>query len=259
MVFEIITFRLKCIFTTIKNHRGWEKVIADFINDLDGYDDKKGRWGITMKKLNARIRSLQKESLEKNTGPDEWAMTSMRFSLKGGRSLSTFEGREWIPKGLEKHPADDMDGLGSMWVHRNVANSVRCANEGFVFDSLGRWLFGLKDCNVVVFTWPTVTMLEIGTTSMDVLALWENLSDAEFDEHFKTVKHCCLTESGTVWIPYGWSCMTAGLPRTTVAGSQYAVNSLYLTCVHLNRKLYHAVARSTRELIERHLFMILMV
>jgi hypothetical protein len=34
MVFEIITFRLKCTFTTIKNHRGWEAVIADFINDL---------------------------------------------------------------------------------------------------------------------------------------------------------------------------------------------------------------------------------
>ena len=231
------------------------------IDDLGGLVDKKSRLNLSMKMLESLVKLVQKEALTEQYGAEAWSTCSMRFSLAQGRSLDNFEAREWVPEALrsEGSMSDDLDGLGSLWLHRNIANSICVGTGGLVYDALGRFFVGIKDRNVIVLTWPSASMLELGQTSHETLEFWENLTDAEFAEFFKIVKHCSLLEGGAVRIPYGWSCMTASLPVKSESGTLNNSVSWYLTMVHLNKKLFQQVDATSRTLISRHLCLIVMV
>lgn len=234
--------------------------LKSLIDDLGGLTDKKSRLNLSMKKLDGLIKGLQKKALTDGLSSESWSTCSMRFSLAGGRSLSYFESREWVPEALrsEGFIGDDLDGLGSLWLHRNIANSVRVGTHEFVYDALGRFFVGLEDCNVIVFAWPSATMLELGQSSYETVEFWENLPEVEFVELFKNVKHCSLLEGGAVWVPYGWSCMAASLPVQSESGTLNNTVSWYLTMVHFNKKLFQQVDATARTLISRHLCMIVM-
>jgi len=228
-----------------------------FIDDLGGFEDRDSRLNLAMKKFRWTTRDLQKQAATVGYNKEDWSVFQLRFSLGGGRSLPKYEAREWVPEALrgEGYIGEDLDGMGSLWLHWDTANSVRVGTHLFPYDGLGRFLVGIKGCNVVVLTWPSASLLELGQSSLDAVQFWEQLAQSEFDAFFKRVKHCPLLEGGAVWIPYGWSCMAAALP-TKSDGALIKTVSCYLTMVHLNKKLFKHVDEASRTLITRHSILI---
>ena len=229
------------------------------VADLGGNDDKNSRLNRTKKSLTNIVRSLQKSSIANGTGPEQWASLAIRFGLSGGRTLNGYEGRDWVPAALkgEGYIGDDLDGLGSLWLHRLSANAARVGSADHPYDGLGRFLVGMANCNVVVLMWPTGKLLELGQSSVDAMEFWENLPVSEFEAFFKCVKHCPLMEGGAIWVPFGWSLMTCGLSVSSGAALDMSEN-YYFTMVHCNKKLFQNVDAASRKLIARNLWLIVM-
>ena len=247
---------LSCCIASIRFHNeGWKDIINKLIDDLGG-EEKKGRLCVAKKNLDGLCKSLMRDAFHDGSGQDQWALTASRFCLAKGRTLPYFESRAWFPDSLQKDGVfpEDLDGLGSLWIHRGCGSSVRYGNNGFSFDSMGRFLFGLQDSLCVVVMWPSKSLLELGVKGHESLEFLDNRSEDEFKGWSENnVKHCPLEYGSAVWCPYGWSVFVATLPELSLNNHTPTNVSHYLTTVIFNKKLWGLVDKDARSLIERQL------
>jgi hypothetical protein len=224
------------------------------VDDLGG-DERKGR--LTRNKLSMKESQQHMICDEQRNQYDaqDWNVMERRFDLSGNKPIASYADRSWVPPGLKNNVNEDLNCLGSLWIHRMSANSSRFGNDGFVFDSIGRFILGLDDCQIVVMTWPADKVLELGGQSWLIPDYLELLKGKDqLDDFLTHVKHFPLKQYGACWIPYGWSCCVAAMPTDMKYDDDKAnVNhngiSHYLTMSYVNKGLWDKVSEQSRDLI----------
>ena len=227
--------------------------------DLGG-DEKTGRLVRNKNSMKASQKTMMMNEDGKNEfDARDWGVMERRFVLSGKTPIPHFQDRSWVPKNLSANINEDMDCLGSLWLHRMAASTSRAGNQGFIFDSIGRFLFGLDDCQCVVMTWPADKTLLLGAQSWMLYEYLELIkSKDKLDEFLSEVKHFPLKENSAVWIPYGWSCCVAAMPTEDPGNANHNGVSFYLTATYMNKDLWNKVPESTRRLIISYPLVIIM-
>ena len=236
-------------------------MVAEIVNDLGGFDDREGR----LCKLKASMRKQELDlSSQKNLyEASDWAVQHRRFPMTGHKPIEHFSNRSWVPQALKPFINEELDALGSLFIHRMLANTSRSGNAGFIFDSLGRFMLGLEDCQLVIMTWPSKLTLELGGSSWLLIEWMESLKKDLMDQFLMDVKHFTLRENEMCWIPYGHSCCVAALPTPAsdaLSNQEYNYNniSFYLTFAYVSQSLWNEVPESTRCMIKGLLVVITM-
>jgi hypothetical protein len=216
--------------------------------------NRKSRGVATRRKLSNLVSEIMRDP---SVPPEEWGSSHCRMTIAADKQLPVFESREWVPKVCKDEGvvADDIDGLGSLWVLRNAPFSVRITNYAWSNDSIGRFILGYYKCNSIALMWPSARVLELGYAGHDTMEFFDTIASSDFDHWAEdNIKHCPLGEGGAIWVPYGYSVALVTFPpdgTTEVLDDDAGACSWALTMNLISPKLLKAVDTADIALIMR--------
>ena len=186
---------------------GWAKSLRTLIAEVDTkrYNDCKARMINFVKTI---VKQPPKKATGKGSVTEVRCLTQLRLIVNAKKKLPVWTNRTWVPTELQKLGAvgDDQAEMGSMWLYRNESFHTRAGHPKIVADGIGRWILGMRDCNIVILTWKQKGPTELGVMSYTYMAFLEALKSSEFDAcMLNNVAHFPLVHGSVVWIPYGYS------------------------------------------------------
>ena len=132
------------------------------------------------------------------------------------RKLPVYSGRDWMPEGAKSAGlvGDDLEGLGSIFLCRDEAYSMRTGYQHIFADGFGKFFVGLTDqCNCLLLSWPISSVTDLGIASWTFSQFVETMKGKEFLQFFEAnVEHHHLNNESVIWVPYGRAVAIVSLP-----------------------------------------------
>ena len=143
------------------------------------------------------------------------------------KKLPVYSGRNWIPERAKSAGlvGDDLEGLGSIFLCRDEAYSMRTGYQHIFADGFGKFFVGLTDqCNCLLLSWPISSVTDLGIASWTFSQFVETMKGKEFLQFFEAnVEHHHLNNESVIWVPYGRAVAIVSLP--TFAGPNAVAKS----------------------------------
>jgi hypothetical protein len=214
------------------------------IDDLGEVGAKKSHWKTSEKKMKKALDSLGEGADRATSG-----VLFSRIQIDASVRLPLFEARKWLPPTFTAagYMPDQQNELGAPCIFRQIPGTVRHSHFSMAWDGMARFIVGTRQCNFVVFAWPSSELLDLGGTCSNTLRFLDNLTKEHFrkfaDKHFWT---CPVVEGTVVWIPVGWSvAMVALKPIHNAADSNPESNrfSYAYSFPMVNETLYRKMSQ----------------
>ena len=136
--------------------------------------------------------------------------------ITAARKLPKYSGRNWMPEAAKSAGlvGDDLQGLGSIFLCRDEAYSMRTGYQHIFADGFGKFFVGLTDqCNCLLLSWPISSVTDLGIASWTFSQFVETMKRKEFLQFFEAnVEHHHLNNESVIWVPYGRAVAIVSLP-----------------------------------------------
>jgi hypothetical protein len=146
----------------------------------------------------------------------EMCSISLPCRITEKKKLPVYSGRNWIPERAKSAGlvGDDLEGLGSIFLCRDEAYSMRTGYQHIFADGFGKFFVGLTDqCNCLLLSWPISSVTDLGIASWTFSQFVETMKGKEFLQFFEAnVEHHHLNNESVIWVPYGRAVAIVSLP-----------------------------------------------